>query len=302
VHLVWLEDFIELARTRSFSRAAENRFVTHPAFGRRIKALEQWVGAELVTRSQPVTLTRAGKLFLDAANNSVDVLYAARAQLQETPAETENILRLATGRTLSQSFFPDWYEGIRQHCGVFPVSIATGGAQDVIMKLAAGEADLLMIYSSPATRMLIDHQRYESQTIAHELLLPVSAPDKRGKPLYRLGPKAGAMPWLAFSQTLTLRGVLAKHLAELEQKPALKMVYQADSYEAIQEMAVRGTGVAWLPQRLVQKDLAEGRLLIAGEPHLRVRFDVSLYRVRGSANALVNAIWDYAAAPEKPPG
>lgn len=303
MHLVWLEDFIELARTRSFSRAAENRFVTHPAFGRRIKALEQWVGAELVTRTQPVTLTRAGKLFLDAANNSVEVLYAARAQLQESPAETENVLRLATGRTLSQTFFPDWYEGVKQHCGVFPVSITTGGAQDVIMKLAAAEADILLIYSSPATRMLIDHQRYESQTIAHELLLPVSAPDKRGKPLYRLetgaGARIGATPWLAFSQTLTLRGVLAKHLAELEQKPALKMVYQADSYEAIQEMAVRGTGVAWLPQRLVHKDLAEGRLLVAGEQNLRIRFDVSLYRVRGSTNELVNAIWNYAAASAK---
>jgi len=300
VHLVWLEDFIELARTRSFSRAAENRFVTHPAFGRRIKALEQWVGAELVTRTQPVTLTRAGKLFLDAAHNSVDVLYAARAQLQESSAETEKVLRLATGRTLSQTFFPDWYEGIKQHCGVFPVSITTGGAQDVIMKLAAGEADILLIYSSPATRMLIDHQRYESQTIAHELLLPVSAPDKRGKPLYRLDAKAGAMPWLAFSQTLTLRGVLAKHLAELEQKPALKMVYQADSYESIQEMAVRGTGVAWLPQRLVHKDIAEGRLLVVGEQNLRIRFDVSLYRVRGSTNELVNAIWNYAATGAGP--
>ncbi|NUU01242.1 LysR substrate-binding domain-containing protein [Herbaspirillum robiniae] len=300
MHLVWLEDFIELARTRSFSRAAENRFVTHPAFGRRIKALEQWVGAELVTRTQPVTLTRAGKLFLDAAHNSVDVLYAARAQLQESSAETEKVLRLATGRTLSQTFFPDWYEGIKQHCGVFPVSITTGGAQDVIMKLAAGEADILLIYSSPATRMLIDHQRYESQTIAHELLLPVSAPDKRGKPLYRLDAKAGAMPWLAFSQTLTLRGVLAKHLAELEQKPALKMVYQADSYESIQEMAVRGTGVAWLPQRLVHKDIAEGRLLVVGEQNLRIRFDVSLYRVRGSTNELVNAIWNYAATGAGP--
>lgn len=299
MQLVWLEDFIELARTRSFSRAAENRFVTHPAFGRRIKALEQWVGAELVTRTQPVSLTRAGKLFLDAAHNAVDVLHAARAQLQESPAETEELLRLATGRTLAQTFFPEWYEGVRQHCGAIPMSITTGGAPDVIMKLAAGETDMLLIYSSPASRMLVDRQRFESLTIAHELLLPVSAPDKRGKPLYRLEPQAGSTPWLAFSQTLTLRGVLAQHLDSLDHKPALKMVYQADSYESIQEMAVRGLGVAWLPQRLVQRDLTQGRLLVVGEPGLRIRFDVSLYRLRGSNHAFVNAIWDYAAAHQQ---
>ena len=41
MQIKWLEDFKELAKTRSFSRAAENRNVTHPAFGRRIKALEE---------------------------------------------------------------------------------------------------------------------------------------------------------------------------------------------------------------------------------------------------------------------
>lgn len=297
MHLVWLEDFIELARTRSFSRAAENRFITHPAFGRRIKALEKWVGAELVTRNPPVTLTRAGKLFLDAAHNSVDVLNAARAQLQETPAETTALLRVATGRTLSRTFFPDWYDEIKRHCGDFPVSVATGGTQEVILKLDAGEADLLLVYSSPATRMLINPQRYESLNIAHEVLLLVSASDKRGKPRYTVDPKGGAMPWLAFSQTLTLRGVLAKHLATIKHKPALKMIYQADAYESIQEMAVRGAGVAWLPQRLIAKDLAEGRLHVIGQDNLRIRFDISLLRLRGSAHPLVNAIWDHLAAP-----
>ena len=36
----WLEDFISLAETRSFSRAAEARHVTQPAFSRLIRSLE----------------------------------------------------------------------------------------------------------------------------------------------------------------------------------------------------------------------------------------------------------------------
>ena len=36
----WLEDFSALAATRSFSQAAERRFVTQPAFSRRIRSLE----------------------------------------------------------------------------------------------------------------------------------------------------------------------------------------------------------------------------------------------------------------------
>ncbi|MFN7887734.1 MAG: LysR family transcriptional regulator, partial [Betaproteobacteria bacterium] len=35
----WLEDFVALVETRSFSRAAQQRFVSQPAFSRRIQAL-----------------------------------------------------------------------------------------------------------------------------------------------------------------------------------------------------------------------------------------------------------------------
>jgi len=37
-----------LAERRNFSRAAEARHVTQPAFSRRIRALEDWVGTPLV--------------------------------------------------------------------------------------------------------------------------------------------------------------------------------------------------------------------------------------------------------------
>ena len=40
----WLEDFVSLAETHSFSRSAQLRHVTQPAFSRRIQALEAWAG------------------------------------------------------------------------------------------------------------------------------------------------------------------------------------------------------------------------------------------------------------------
>src|SRR3546814_7081942 len=51
MELKWLEDFVSLANTGNFSRSAEERNVTQPAFSRRIKALELWLGAPLVDRS-----------------------------------------------------------------------------------------------------------------------------------------------------------------------------------------------------------------------------------------------------------
>ena len=58
MQIKWLEDFVSLSRQRSFTRSAEERQVTLPAFGRRIKTLESWVGVPLINRgSYPATLT-----------------------------------------------------------------------------------------------------------------------------------------------------------------------------------------------------------------------------------------------------
>jgi len=59
----WLEDLVALAATRSFSQAAERRFVTQPAFSRRIRSLENCLGLTLVNRAKtPVELTEAGRI------------------------------------------------------------------------------------------------------------------------------------------------------------------------------------------------------------------------------------------------
>lgn len=68
MELGWLEDFMELAAVRNFSTAAAARHVTQPAFSRRIRALENWIGAALIDRSSyPVRLTNAGRRFSSRA-------------------------------------------------------------------------------------------------------------------------------------------------------------------------------------------------------------------------------------------
>jgi DNA-binding transcriptional LysR family regulator len=50
MNLIWFEDFMALASTGNFSRAAEERHMTQPAFSRRIRALEEWLGVVLIDR------------------------------------------------------------------------------------------------------------------------------------------------------------------------------------------------------------------------------------------------------------
>jgi DNA-binding transcriptional LysR family regulator len=79
----WLEDFLVLADTGSFTRSAEIRHLTQPAFSRRIKSLESWFGADLIDRTTyPTRLTAAGELLREQAVQMLAQINSTRAQLR----------------------------------------------------------------------------------------------------------------------------------------------------------------------------------------------------------------------------
>ncbi|GAB5375784.1 MAG: hypothetical protein AcusKO_22460 [Acuticoccus sp.] len=77
--LKWIEDFIDLSKTGNFSTTAANRFVTQPALSRRIKQLEEWIGAPLFERRRkPIRLTSEGEAFMPAAEEMLAWMQRAR--------------------------------------------------------------------------------------------------------------------------------------------------------------------------------------------------------------------------------
>src|SRR5690554_4728721 len=107
--LAHLMDFTALARYRNFSRAAAARSVTQPAFSRRIKALEDWVGTPLFVRgSQGCSLTAAGEHF----NAHVDAIILRLLELRESALNASmhdaQTLRIAATQTIAFAFFPGW--------------------------------------------------------------------------------------------------------------------------------------------------------------------------------------------------
>ena len=108
MELSWLEDFLILAQCGHFSRAAELRHMTQPAFSRRIRTLETWVGTPLFDRSQPVVLTEAGRRFLPAARETLFRLDQVREECLEAVHSASAALHFAATHSLSLTFFPGW--------------------------------------------------------------------------------------------------------------------------------------------------------------------------------------------------
>src|SRR5690606_37499091 len=128
MQIKWLEDLIALAQTGSLTRAAEQRHVTHPAFGRRIRALEAWAGAPLLERrGTSVRLTAQGEKLLGFALQMVPAMAQARSEIGGPDAGGRSAtVTLSTGRTLARTVAADWLLRIRRQRAGVRVVVRTG--------------------------------------------------------------------------------------------------------------------------------------------------------------------------------
>ncbi|MDO8252307.1 MAG: LysR substrate-binding domain-containing protein [Rhodoferax sp.] len=290
MQLKWLEDFAALAQTRSFTRAAELCHVTHPAFGRRIKALEAWAGAPLVERgSGPVRLTAAGESFLETAQQMLRNLDSSREALRSVVGRQARTVTLATGRTLARTLVADWLVRLRPLVLDAEVRIVTRALADTMLLLESHEADFSLIYHHPALALRLDARQFSHLTLASDKLVPVARADAQGQPLHAFGDKA--VPYLAYAHSLALGRLVEDHLSQNPHAPRLQRCVECDSADALYEYVLKGLGVAWLPWSMVHADCKAGRLAVAGDRRMEVRFDVRLYRPKRRLSPLAERVW-----------
>ena len=135
----WLEDFVSLAETRSFSRSAQLRHVTQPAFSRRIQALEAWAGIDLVDRSSyPTRLTPAGETFHAQSLEILGSLASARNMMRSYQAAGLDMIEFAAPHTLAFTFFPHWLMDLRQRFGNIKSRLTGLNVHDAVLRLTEG--------------------------------------------------------------------------------------------------------------------------------------------------------------------
>ena len=295
MQIKWLEDLIALAETRSFVRAAAQRHVTHPAFGRRIRSLEQWAGAELVLRDgAPVTLTAAGETLLQHARQAVEALAAARSEMQDQAQPGQSVLTLATGRTLARTLAADWLWRIRAHTAGALVHVRTGSMAETLQRFERGDADFLLTYYHPAISVRLQPSQYLQHTMAHDRLVPMSRASAGGKTLYGFS-ASKPVPYLAYANTLALGQLVSDHLSNHAQAPRLAPILQCDSADALLEYVLKGLGVAWLPWSLAVGAHKAGKIAPLAGKALEIAFEVRMVRTKRRMSALAETLWEVSA-------
>ncbi|MEB0055485.1 MULTISPECIES: LysR substrate-binding domain-containing protein [unclassified Variovorax] len=279
----WLEDFVSLAETRSFSRSAQLRHVTQPAFSRRIQALEGWAGTDLVDRtSYPTRLTPAGQTLYGQAIEMLQGLQSTRAMLRGHSAAAHDVIEFAVPHTLAFTFFPAWVTSLRSEFGPLKSRLIALNVHDAVLRLVEGSCDLLIAYQHPSLPLQLDANRYEQVSLGEEVMAPWVKPDADGAPRWRLPGRPGQpLPYLGYAPGAYLGSMVDQLLKSSATPIHLDRVYETDMAEGLKAMALEGHGIAFLPYSAVRKEVRARKLVSALPPEidtLEVTMEIRAYR------------------------
>lgn len=264
----WLQDFLILSETRNFSAAAQLRFVTQPAFSRRIQSLEKSLGCQLIDRrTSPLTLTDEGEAFKPTAQSVLHLLNSSAEKLRANSYAQE--LRIAATHTLALGVFPKILKMLKRQLPNVSAQLQIADADDCTKLLKSNNCDYLLAFHDNEL-LGKEYERFELLNIK---LLPVAL--TTALPQWVNNEK---MPYLAYQSSIFLGRTVDNALTK-EVKVKLDKVASSSMADSLKTMVLQGLGFAWLPDYSIEHELRDGKLTALETLNEISDLSICLYRL-----------------------
>jgi len=298
----WLDDFIALAKTRHFSRAAEQQNVTQPTLSRRIKLLEDEMGVTLIDRNTlPLSLTPAGEVFLAGAQQIVRIAGDTKVQCREIRQREDQQLTFATSQSLYLRYYHDWVTQLAEaSCVVLNHNLKSTAwvPSDFVAALSQQERDLMLCYWHPSIEALapLNDPRFDYLVVGEELLVPVTALGATGQKMFELDSAIGRpLPFIGYHSSAFLRPVIDRFIQQKMELPQFNTINENLQSVSVKAMIKEGFGVGWLPQGMIQSGVDYGRLALAGGEQWQIPIQIRLYRLLDNPRSSLQSYWQQVA-------
>jgi DNA-binding transcriptional LysR family regulator len=248
-----IETFLAVATFGGFHRAAEALRVSQPAVSARIKALEESLGVNLLSRSRAgLTLSDAGRTLRPYAEQLLRTAALARQAVHELQPQAAGPLQIAAALSICVYFLPDVLTQFQQAHPNSIINLRSGHSKEVLTMVLEDQAEIGMARS-------LNHPEVETLSLRDDPLVLVghseSGPQKgRQAKLAEVASwplifyERGSSDW-SLTQSMFRRSGLMPNVG-----------MEVDSIETAKRMVERGLGVAFLPQMAVANDIRKGDL------------------------------------------
>ena len=247
--------FKDIAATRSVSKGAALNGISQSAASQRLQELEHEAGVALLDRAtRPLFITDPGKLFLDMCKDILRRREEFQADLDHWNVTVSGKVSVASIYSVGLSEWSSLEGEFKRRYPEVAVDIEFLRPEKVYEAVSGDQADLgLVSYAEPTRDIQVIPWRRE------EMVLAVS-------PYHPLAKKSDIIPqdlegadFIGFDEDLPIRRGVDRFLREHHVRVNLAMHF--DNLQMIKEAVAHGSGVSIVPARIMETEIAQGRLI-----------------------------------------
>lgn len=274
--LAQLETLVAVAQEKGFSRAAERLHRTQPAVSQVIRRLEEELGKRVFDRSShDGTLTDAGRVLYGYALQMLNLREDAAIAVQELGELRRGKVVIAANEYTVVHLLP-LVSAYRALHPSIKVEVKRSLASEIPSELLRRDAEIGLLTYRPAQPGLAMFP------VARDDLALLVAPGHRlaGRESVSIR-ELGTESFLAHNVRSPYRERVLQSFER--QRTPLTIVIELPSLDAIKRLVEQGLGVALMPRRVAQAEIARGDLVAVTVREMR--FERSIYAVyRGAAD------------------
>ena len=240
--------FHEVAKHKSFSKAAEELFISQPAVTKHIKELERKIGMGLIQRRRGgFSLTEGGKILFKYTHKISSHLMEIENLLENLKKDYQGILKIGTTESYSKGLMPKLLSGFQASCPFMKIALDVGNSEEIEKSLLVYKSDLVLIAVTKKT------SRFESIPFLKEELVLIVSPNH---PLVKRKTvslkELERYPLIIRAKGSTTRRIILQAFKEVGIHPSL--LIEAGSSEFIKQWVSEGKGVSIIVKRTVEDE------------------------------------------------
>jgi DNA-binding transcriptional LysR family regulator len=247
--------FRDIATTRSVSKGADLNKVSQSAASQFLQDVEQEFDSVLLDRStRPLRVTESGRLYLEMCRDILHRQEQFQSELGDLKARVNGVVRVASIYSVGLSELSQLEREFTRRYPEAELAIEYLRPERVYEAVLADQADLgLVSYPEPNRKLTVLPWREE------EMVVAVS-------PYHALAVKSEVFPadlegvdFIGFDEDLPIRREIDRFLREHHVQ--VNMTLHFDNLQMIKEAVAHGSGVSIVPARIMEAEIAQGRLI-----------------------------------------
>jgi DNA-binding transcriptional LysR family regulator len=253
-----LQVFYTVAKQLSFTKAAEQLFMTQPAVTFQVKQLEQHFNARLFERSHgKIALTPAGRLVMDYAERVLTLTEEMDTRVADLTGALAGPLLLGASTTIAEYILPKILGEFKAEHPEVQAHMTVANSETIVNRVADHALDVGLIESPSYLPTL------QSESCCDDELVVICAPGHELASRRTLrAQELVSVPWVRREPGSGTREFTDNYLRECGVVPDdLQVMMELGSPEAMKSVVETGIAVAVLSRATIAKELKLGSLV-----------------------------------------